>query len=211
VCKGCGNVMKDARHFVTNADHCWECASRLCSVCDKRRKAELFPGVKHRHATSRNQTMRCDDCYTCRQCSKKTHPKQFDGNSAVCKSCGNQILCSACGNHKPRQEYSGDSVKNNRKQGTSCVCMSCTSRGFSSRDTKAYKCRSGCEGGHRIFNFRDIYNIKSGAQEYLFCKQCLVRCAYIKSKLRSKGSWKCTCGGKVQQHKEKCELHPREY
>ena len=97
------------------------------------------------------------------------------------------------------------------------MCADCKALGFSSFDVRTYRC-AGCGiKGHRKFRFEN--ERKKGRSEtdlragLLICVDCTGQIKSIRMKIRSKGSFRCSCPGKLKDmwrhlpNNENCKLN----
>ena len=168
--------------------------------------------------SDQNVYLRCSGCHTCSRCQKEKHIKAFRDNGRSCIECEKQAsnwTCDACHIEKKPASFDKHILDNAQKHGRLRVCVTCQENGISPMDINTYTC-SGCgQRGHNKFNKKALNNHKNPARSTpIVCFDCSERHDRIQKAIRSEGSLRCTCPGKVKDRvhlpgNEKCDLYPK--
>ena len=121
------------------------------------------------------QSQRNAQARRCQHCTQLKQDLATQANQDLAEtSAWFQMTCAVCKEERKLQERDAAKRKNIKRR-TKWVCSTCTSRGFSEKNTEAYTCVSeDCDtaGGHQLFDGQDIRNKRRGKNTGVKCKQC---------------------------------------
>ena len=146
-----------------------------CTVCDKIKERRQFD-ARALHRQKRSSIVRCKACFTCNIChEQKSGGRCFETATRHCWVCrpSRMFRCDVCGDSKGEAHFAPNVLENAQRHSRKRVCMLCSEKGYSARDTKTYHCRRGCQWGHLKFGRCNLCNHKAKNRcDTLLCLRC---------------------------------------